>query len=189
MMSLPYSVLIEAIESDGEREFSATVPDLPGCVAAGDTPEEALENVKGAIAVWLDDAKARGVPVPQLRRHSGRFTVRVPSWVHAELETQAVLENVSVNQYVASILTYHLGRRSAERSAPKNATFGHGGDATPLIPADANGGAHFLLYPAAYHRSSVPPPAGALGRSRLDQLFGSNATPHIQARPQRPEVG
>jgi antitoxin HicB len=112
-MSLTYGVLLEPLEADGVRELSAVVPDLPGCVAAGDTPEEALANVEQAVGVWIADARECGVHVPHPRRRSGRFTVRVPAWIHAELETVAALENVSLNPYVASVLAYHLGHRSA----------------------------------------------------------------------------
>lgn len=108
---LRYPVLLERLEYDGVVEYSATVPDLPGCSAAGDSPEEAVASVQEAIQRWLADARQRGLPIPEPRRHSGRFTVRVPSWLHAELETLAELENVSLNQYVSSILAEHVGMR------------------------------------------------------------------------------
>jgi antitoxin HicB len=108
---LRYPVLLERLEYDGEVEYSATVPDLPGCVAAGDSPEEAVASVQDAIQRWIADARQRGLPIPEPRRHSGRFTVRVPSWLHAELETLAELENVSLNQYVSSVLAEHVGTR------------------------------------------------------------------------------
>ncbi|MCL6596943.1 MAG: type II toxin-antitoxin system HicB family antitoxin [Firmicutes bacterium] len=75
-----YPVLLERLEYDGQVEYSATLPDLPGCVAAGDSPEEAVANVRAAIHRWLSDARQRGLPIPEPHRHSGRFTVRVPSW-------------------------------------------------------------------------------------------------------------
>ncbi len=44
--------------------FIAEVPELPGCMAHGDTPEEALKNAKEAIQLWIDTAKEYGDPVP-----------------------------------------------------------------------------------------------------------------------------
>lgn len=42
------------------------MPDLPGCMSDGDTPEEAITNVQDAITVWLEAARdtGRGIPAP-----------------------------------------------------------------------------------------------------------------------------
>jgi predicted RNase H-like HicB family nuclease len=43
------------IEYDPDaRAYSAVCPELPGCASAGDTEEEALENVREAIALYLE---------------------------------------------------------------------------------------------------------------------------------------
>ncbi|WP_027443603.1 type II toxin-antitoxin system HicB family antitoxin [Erythrobacter cryptus] len=42
----------------------ADVPDLKPCSAHGDTPEAALANIQDAIALWLETARERGLPVP-----------------------------------------------------------------------------------------------------------------------------
>lgn len=50
----------------GEDEaFLAEVPELPGCMAHGDTEESALQNVKEAIQLWIDTAREFGDPVPE----------------------------------------------------------------------------------------------------------------------------
>ena len=51
-----------------EREgggYLASVPDLPGCMSDGETPEEALENVRDAIQCWIDAAHRLGREIPQ----------------------------------------------------------------------------------------------------------------------------
>ena len=64
-MILEYAVGIERLaESDG-RGYLATVPDLPGCMSDGDTPEEALKNVLEAIASWIEAAKEWKMDIPQ----------------------------------------------------------------------------------------------------------------------------
>ncbi len=45
--------------------FSAHVPDLPGCVAAGETREETLELIREAIALHLEGMRQHGETVPQ----------------------------------------------------------------------------------------------------------------------------
>ncbi|HEY4980821.1 MAG TPA: type II toxin-antitoxin system HicB family antitoxin [Pseudolabrys sp.] len=64
-MKLEYAVRIELLaESDGGG-YLATVPDLPGCVSDGETPEEALKNVQEAIASWIEAAKEWKQDVPK----------------------------------------------------------------------------------------------------------------------------
>jgi predicted RNase H-like HicB family nuclease len=44
--------------------FVAEIPELPGCMAHGDTQEEALANAKTAAQLWVDTAIEFGDPVP-----------------------------------------------------------------------------------------------------------------------------
>lgn len=44
--------------------FAATVPDLPGCVGDGGSPDEAPFNVQDAISEWIDMATLMGRPLP-----------------------------------------------------------------------------------------------------------------------------
>ncbi len=48
--------------------FVATVPDLPGCMSDGETPQEALANVEDAIEAWIEAANDLGHSVPQPTR-------------------------------------------------------------------------------------------------------------------------
>lgn len=56
--------------SDEDQVFIADVPELPGCMAHGDTPESALANAKEATELWIDTAKefGRSIPEPKGRR-------------------------------------------------------------------------------------------------------------------------
>ena len=64
-MKLEYAVRIERLaESDGGG-YLATVPDLPGCMSDGETPEEALKNVQEAIASWIESAKEWKQQIPK----------------------------------------------------------------------------------------------------------------------------
>ena len=51
--------------SNNDDAFVAEVPELPGCMAHGDTQESALKNVNQAIALWIDTAKEFGDPIPE----------------------------------------------------------------------------------------------------------------------------
>lgn len=55
-----YAIVIEQAAAN----FSAYVPDLPGCVATGKTLEEAEANLRAAIAFHLEGLREDGLPVP-----------------------------------------------------------------------------------------------------------------------------
>jgi predicted RNase H-like HicB family nuclease len=56
-----YAVVIES----GRENFSAYVPDLPACVAAGKTLDETLSNIRAAVEFHLEGMRADGLPVPE----------------------------------------------------------------------------------------------------------------------------
>jgi len=56
-----YRVLIE---QDEDGAYVAEVPALPGCISQGRTRSEAVENIKEAIAAYLESLEAHGEPVP-----------------------------------------------------------------------------------------------------------------------------
>jgi predicted RNase H-like HicB family nuclease len=51
--------------SNEDRIFVAEVPELPECMAHGETEEVALKNIKDAIELWIDTAREFGDPVPE----------------------------------------------------------------------------------------------------------------------------
>jgi predicted RNase H-like HicB family nuclease len=56
-----YRVLIE---QDEDGVYMAEVPSLPGCISQGNTRSEAIDNIKEAIAGYLESLQAHGEPVP-----------------------------------------------------------------------------------------------------------------------------
>ena len=56
-----YMVVIER----GESSWGAHVPDLPGCVAVGETRDEVICLIREAIALHIDGLKRDGLPVPR----------------------------------------------------------------------------------------------------------------------------
>lgn len=55
--------------SDEDQAFIADVPELPGCMAHGDTYDAALTNAKEAIELWIETAKEFGDPIPKPKGH------------------------------------------------------------------------------------------------------------------------
>ncbi|MDO8876079.1 MAG: type II toxin-antitoxin system HicB family antitoxin [Pseudolabrys sp.] len=56
-----YAIVIE--KADGN--YSAYVPDLPGCVATGDTVAAVEVEIRDAIRFHIDGLKEDGLPVPK----------------------------------------------------------------------------------------------------------------------------
>ena len=53
-----------AVIEKAERNHSAFVPDLPGCVATGKTKAQVAQNVREAIAFHIEGLREDGLPVP-----------------------------------------------------------------------------------------------------------------------------
>lgn len=60
-----YAIVIEKAEGN----YSAYVPDLPGCVATGATVREAETSLREAIAFHLDGMREDGTPIPLASSH------------------------------------------------------------------------------------------------------------------------
>lgn len=58
-----YEVIIYWSNADGV--FVAEAPELPGCMAHGETQEDALRNIQDAMGLWIDTAREFGDPVPE----------------------------------------------------------------------------------------------------------------------------
>jgi predicted RNase H-like HicB family nuclease len=58
---MSYAVVIEK----GERNYSAYVPDLPGCVSVGDTLEDAKAGIREAIEFHLEGMREDGLAIPK----------------------------------------------------------------------------------------------------------------------------
>lgn len=68
-----YMVVIE----EGPDSFGAYVPDLPGCIAAGETKQEVLQLIQEAIEFHLEGIRDEGAPVPVPHSHSEFVEVRI----------------------------------------------------------------------------------------------------------------
>jgi len=51
--------------SEEDSAYLADIPELPGCMAHGDSYESALANAKEAIQLWIDTAQEFGDPIPE----------------------------------------------------------------------------------------------------------------------------
>jgi RNA polymerase sigma-B factor len=111
---LPYHVTVKPGGEGQESRWIASVDELTGCEAGGETPDQAVENLRAAMEGWLSAAAEEPRVIPPPRRGgsrrkrastpSGRFLVRMPSDLHEELTRAAEREQVSLNRFVTSQL-------------------------------------------------------------------------------------
>jgi antitoxin HicB len=112
----PYRMEVRGNPDEG---YLATAPELPGCLTAGETPEDALRMLRDAMATWIEAAIEAGRPIPEPDedRYSGKILFRMPKSLHARLAEQATRDNVSINQLALTLIAEGLGRcqRAATR--------------------------------------------------------------------------
>ena len=135
-MKYPFEVYRMNVE--GHEFWAAESKSLKGCVAQGDTCQEALEELELNEAEWLATAMEYGIEVPQIpfekaEVYSGKFTVRVSPEVHHMAAERAKKLGISLNQYVNDAIVtlntkeafsegFKLGMESAQLGGLRVAT-------------------------------------------------------------------
>lgn len=89
-MKIKYPIAIEP--GDDSHAFGVVVPDLPGCFSAGDTLDEAVENSREAISLWIEATLDDGgtVPAPGLLADHVK-NPEFSGWLWAVVEIDGVL--------------------------------------------------------------------------------------------------
>lgn len=111
---------IELVKDVPGGRWVAQVHELPGCVAVGETADEAVRRIQDAVREWPADAVGKAPDAPKPRhasKHSGRVLVRMPPPLHAELARAADREQVSLNQFIIGSLSNAVRRRRSEEPA------------------------------------------------------------------------
>ena len=100
--------------SEGEGGgYLAEALDLNGCIADGETIEEATHNLEDAISSWIKTAQELGqsVPLPSDdQQFSGKWVVRTPRSMHHRLVDMAKREGVSLNTLTVSLLAEGINK-------------------------------------------------------------------------------
>ena len=116
---LKYPVTIRPLTKEEGGGYLVEFPDLPGCIADGETVEEALNEAESAMKSWIKTAKSFGDSIPEpgiSTKYSGQWRLRVPKSLHAALTLRAKLEGVSLNALAAILLAEGLEHRFHTKS-------------------------------------------------------------------------
>lgn len=124
-LNLPYKTVLEYEPDD--KTWVAYCPDLGRgtCYAIGESKSEALELLEKSKKTILEYAieECKEIPEPIFIEDdelpSGNFIIRVPRTTHKKLKFEAENEGVSLNQYVLSVLSEHLGLKIANSKNTK----------------------------------------------------------------------
>ncbi len=91
----------------------ARFPDLPGCLADGETEEEALTRSNEAKSLWLETALKAGKDIPAPSEeppYSGKLQLRLSKGTHQAAAQMAEREGVSLNTLLAQYIAEGLQR-------------------------------------------------------------------------------
>lgn len=105
-----YAINVTPLDEDDGGGFLVTFPDLPGCMADGETVEEALVEAKDAFKAWADAELQDKGELPKPKRYSGQYVQRLPRTLHMRLAERAKAEGVSLNQLSAVLLAEGLSK-------------------------------------------------------------------------------
>ena len=113
-LSLPYKFFV--IPDSELGGYTAGIEEFPGCIAEGDTAEEALRELHDNAIDWIEEEieAGRSIPEPSILHaptFSGRFTLRLPPDVHRKIARWADRNNVSLNRAVETAVAYFLGAK------------------------------------------------------------------------------
>lgn len=129
-MEIDYPIILKRIPDDAGGGWYAEHPDLKGCIADGSTKEESLENLEFSKELWIETALKRKIQIPlpakEIDDFSGKLTLRMPKYLHRDLSIQAKEQEISLNQYILSLISFNAGQqellklieKSIKESAP-----------------------------------------------------------------------
>ena len=101
-MELPYNYIVQPMKDESGLYYYAKVLELDGCQSTGETFEEAYENLREAMKLWIEVKLEAGYEIPLpigCENFSGKFIVRIPKSLHYKLTIEAQEEGISLNQY------------------------------------------------------------------------------------------
>ncbi len=109
-LMLPYKIEVTPIPEDLGGGFSASLPEVGrfAMTGDGDTPEEAINNLKKEKERRFQEYLDKGIAIPEPKsdfdEYSGRFVIRIPKVLHKHLSESAKQNGVSLNQYSSYLL-------------------------------------------------------------------------------------
>ena len=103
--------------------YVASIHEFPGCIAEGETADEAMNNLNEAAASWVQVALSNGYEIREpasFHGYSGKIALRIPRGLHKQVAELAELEGSSINQLLVTSIAQYLGSKRAYREMSEN---------------------------------------------------------------------
>lgn len=190
----PYSRILIPDEESGT--YTAQIQEFPGCVAQGDTPQEAYDHLELAAESWIEAATSLGQDIPQpMSEHecSGKFPLRLPKSLHRQASLAADRDGTSLNQFIITAIAEKVGASNMYVQIMKRLPVGVA-VLPPIVgtlPSEPNVSVDLLAYQAAgQHRASTASFLAAGGRTcGGTRLWSSDiSTTRVRTAPSYKEV-
>jgi predicted RNase H-like HicB family nuclease len=149
----PYARVLTPDEETGT--YTAEILEFPGCIAQGDTPEEAYSSLESTAEGWIQAALDMGQEIPaptDPHSYSGRIALRLPRSLHRRAAQIAERDGTSLNQFLVSAIAERVGAdniysRMIQRLERLQAN-------TPIVNVRVDAG-------SLYERDATPPRVGS----------------------------
>lgn len=108
-----YTHVVRPLTEEEGGGFLISFPELAGCISDGETIEETIANGRDAFAAYASALIEQGLEVPAPTANvdvSGKFVVRLPKSLHAQLASRSKREGVSLNTLVVSYVAAGVGQ-------------------------------------------------------------------------------
>ena len=110
-----YSFVVRKLPDEEGSGYLIEYPDIPNCIADGETPEEAVRRGREALEACLATLAEFGRRIPQPDvKNSGQWRQRVPRSLHTRLVERAEREGVSLNMLVTALIAEGMGKKEAQ---------------------------------------------------------------------------
>jgi predicted RNase H-like HicB family nuclease len=112
ILKKPY---VRRLLPDPEQGYTATIQEFQGCVAEGDTADEALANLEAAAEAWLQVSLSNGREIPEpvdFDGYSGKIALRIPRSLHRQVAELSAMEGCSINQVLNTAIASYVSGKS-----------------------------------------------------------------------------
>lgn len=172
----PYARRLVPDESGG---FCASIQEFPGCLAEGETADEALQNLEAAAASWVEVALSLGQSIPEptaFHGYSGKIALRIPRGLHKQAAELAEIEETSLNQFLINAIAQYMGQKNGLEHAYQKIAV----ELRKLSIVTSHSSPHLFIEPAEAKRMTTPT-SGVLQLSKK-QNFGEGVSNYPRTR-------
>lgn len=123
ILKQPYARRLTPDEDGG---YVATIQEFAGCIAEGDTADEAVKNLEAAAESWIEARLEQNQPIPDpvlLYGYSGKIALRIPRGIHKQIAELAMAEGTSINQLILTAVSSYVGANGVVANACKQLSY------------------------------------------------------------------